>query len=934
MQREWGMWCGRALPGLVLLVLLVLSTGAVGDVAPLRLGAQDDARAVQPHSRFWRDGRATATVAAVSLAPEKFRPLPPDPNWGFDPQAAYWFRLQLHNPAAQAQTRILLLDFPLMDHLALYVPDAHGGFRQSVTGDGEDWKKRPLAIRQLALPVTVPAATTLPVYIRLASSGNMIFPARLYSPERFWAAMSRQQLWQGMFYGAILLLIIYSSFLYATVRERVFLFYALALLPTVGYLACIDGLVFQLLPYPGLWQDLAVSYGIGLSDLLYLQFALLYLQVAPGSFWFRLSRGLQFLCLLALLLLPALGPTYGALCVLLLALLVCAVILLMGFMSRPKAWAVALYFVVGWAIFLVNALAAVLAALTLIPFLDSFIVGVKLGLVASVILLFLGLSLQLRLLKAAEAKSREDALLAQAQSQAKSQFLAMMSHEIRTPMNGVLGMAELLKTTGLNHEQGRIVDTMESSGNALMEVINDVLDHAKIESGRMELELAVLDLDALLEECLDLFRARIYKQQLTLLCSLSEDVPTEIVGDALRLRQVITNLLSNAVKFTTHGGIEVRLSAVLEPDAETLQLFIAVKDSGIGVAPSQREHIFDSFMQADASTSRQYGGTGLGLSISRELCRLMGGDLSLDSEPGRGSIFTASVRVQRVPAARERMHWPAALGATRLLLVEADARFNDVMQAEASSHSLQVQCVQTGAAALQCLQAAAAAGTPFHLLATALQLPDMNGLSLLGRMATEPALASCQTLLFALPQLQPSPGVLVHAGVAHAFTRPVFARELRQAVLMVLQRQTEQPLAVAEQLPQYAGLRVLVAEDNRTNQVVVQGLLRRFGIQAELAENGEQAVAACRRARPPFSLVLMDCEMPVMDGYAATQAIRQHEAQEQRMRTPIIAVSAHVTQHHIDNCYAAGMDDHVAKPLSLRVLAEKLARWSALPGTH
>lgn len=226
------------------------------------------------------------------------------------------------------------------------------------------------------------------------------------------------------------------------------------------------------------------------------------------------------------------------------------------------------------------------------------------------------------------------------------------------------------------------------------------------------------------------------------------------------------------------------------------------------------------------------------------------------------------------------------------------------------------------------LREMAQAGRPFDLLVTALQLPDMNGLSLHERVTHDPLLQNVKTLLYALPQLQPSPGVLVHAGVAHAFERPLMAIELRKAVLSVIDRQPAEMAPIRDVLPQYPSLRVLVAEDNHTNQLVIMGLLRRFGISPELAENGEQALAMFRRARQPFDLVLLDCEMPVMDGYSAAREMRLLESVEGKARVPLIAVSAHVTQHHVDNCYAAGMDDHLPKPVSLRMLAEKLARWA------
>lgn len=353
-----------------------------------------------------------------------------------------------------------------------------------------------------------------------------------------------------------------------------------------------------------------------------------------------------------------------------------------------------------------------------------------------------------------------------------------------------------------------------------------------------------------------------------------------------------------------------------------------VSDTGIGIPENRLPYIFDSFVQADVSTSRNYGGTGLGLSISRDLCRLMGGDLTAKSESGRGSVFTATVYVQSVPGSVTRMSWPDHLPIVRLLLVDEDSHFCSVMESEASSKGLIVESVQSGELAMIRLREMAQVGRPFDLLVTALQLPDMNGLSLHERVTHDPLLQNVKTLLYALPQLQPSPGVLVHAGVAHAFERPLMATDLRKAVLSVIDRQPAETTPVRDMLPQYPSLRVLVAEDNHTNQLVIIGLLRRFGISPELAENGEQALAMFRRARQPFDLVLLDCEMPVMDGYSAAREMRLLESVEGKVRVPLIAVSAHVTQHHVDNCYAAGMDDHLPKPVSLRMLSEKLARWA------
>lgn len=925
-------WCFLRLArfhGLCLVFLFLLVPGARGEVVPASPDVVTlDARtvALAPHLYWWRDEGARHDIGSISQHPEWFQSPLAYPNWGFDPDAAYWFRLTLRNPGTIPVERILYIDFPVLDHVHVYVPDGQGGYRRMVTGDTERWDERPLPVRQLALPLSIPADSDSVIYIRVGSSSNILVPIRLYSPPAFLAEIGRQQMQDGMFYGAMLLLLAYNLFLFFTAREKVFLLYVLALVPTIGSLLCVDGLVFAFFPVTGLIQNLSLSVFIGLSVVFYLLFSLYYLNIERQSRWYRLSVFFMLVVLLLILILPWLGPTHGAMAVLGSGALASAFILLMSIAAIKTEKSVAIFFVMGWAFFLVNTIATALSVMAWIPLFEYFILGMKVGLLLTVILLSMGLGVHVRRLKKMEANSREEALLSQAQSQAKSQFLAMMSHEIRTPMNGVLGMAELLKSTGLSHEQSRILSTMETSGNALLDVINDVLDHAKIEAGHMSLELASFQIDKLIEESVALFRARIYKQRLSLLCSVAQDVPSEVIGDMVRLRQVLINLLSNAVKFTKNGHVELRIETFGR--GTDIGLRVMVMDTGVGISENRLPYIFDSFVQADASTARQYGGTGLGLSISRDLCRLMGGDLTVKSESGVGSIFTATVYVKSVPGASSRVSWPSGLPVVRLLLVDGDTQFCSVMIADGSFSGLIIESALSGEEALLRLHDAAQSGKPFDLVATALELPDMNGLSLHERVSRDPLLQNVKTLLFALPQLQPSPGVLVHAGVAHAFERPIMASELRQAVLTVVYHQPTETLPVKDVMPQYPTLRVLVAEDNHTNQLVVLGLLRRFGIQPELAENGEQAVSMVRRARQPFDLLLLDCEMPIMDGYNAAREIRLLEAVEGRTRVPIVAVSAHVTQHHVDNCYAAGMDDHLAKPVSLRMLGEKLARWA------
>lgn len=916
----------------LMLALLCLAAPVWAEPQTVQIGPDFSEEDLTPYFSYWRDGSGTASLEQAQAALKFGSGLPHRGNLGFDP-AAHWVHFQAQNQSDQARPLILRLAFPVLDHASFYAPGADGAYHEWKSGDSEPWELRPWKQPFVAFSLTLPPRSSQEFYLRLQTSSAAILAVTLHQPEHFWMTISRLQLWQGLFYGAILVVVLYNMFLFFSTGERVYLLYASVLVPIIGYLACMDGLFFAFVPISGLFQNLAFPAFIMLACLISLHFARYYLDLQAQPRLDHMIRRTGVVALGALALLPPLGPMYGAELVLIVGSLACVVLLLAGGLALRFDREVASYFVLGWSSFFVCQIGAAAAAFGLLPYLDIFVDAIKLSIFVMVVMLSLGLGRRLRLMKRVQESSEKEVMLAQAQSRAKSDFLAVMSHEIRTPLNGVMGMAELLKATGLNTEQSRIVGTMEASGNALIDVINDVLDYSKIEAGKMSLETTVFDVDQLLDEGLALLKPRIYKQQLSLLCSVARDVPTELKGDVARLRQVIVNLLSNAVKFTSRGGIELKVQVLPQsPDEQHITLRITVSDTGIGISPDQLERIFDSFSQAESSTARKFGGTGLGLSISRQLCRLMDGDISVESEPGKGSHFHARVVLERVPEAREREYWPSDLGLTRVLLVDSDASFCTVMQAEASLPLLHIESVQTGQEAQARLHEAAGQHDGFDFLVTALQLRDMNGLSLHDRVRRDPSLAQVRTLLYALPQLQPSPGVLVHAGVVQAFPRPVRALELRQALLDALRHERtglETPSGGPDiALPQFPGLKVLVAEDNRTNQLVIQGFLRKLGIQPVLVDNGRQAVTVFKASN--YDLVLMDCEMPILDGYSASQEIRRYEAEHELPRVPILAISAHVTQHYIDNCYAAGMDDHIPKPVNSRLLQEKIERWAVV----
>ena len=859
----------------------------------------------------------------------QFSPIELDRLTAAEPDGALWLRFRL---APGKHEQLLRVFAPDLSHLNLYVLDGDTLIEQLNTGTGQPQAERPLPSSDFMLPLPQ-NEKPLDVYLRLVSD-HQLRPYITLQSAVMTAANQNQTLIYGLLFGCLGMLILYSLVRYAYSRSRSSFWLAGCETLLMLSLLLLLNLAGPWLPNWHAVQTPGAYFALLLTAPCGLMFAYrFFTPLGPHPLNKLLMGDILFIVVCSLLLLfvntlPLNIMTYA---------LVALAGLSMLFVSAyhwQKGYRPARLFVAAMVVFNIGTLIMLPALLGLTLVAPQGLIMTLLGLICiSGVLMSIALSERQRSITEDRFSVSRDLAASNAEINAKAEFLAKISHEIRTPMNGVLGMTELLLGTPLSVKQRDYVQTIHSAGNELLTLINEILDISKLESGQIELDDVQFDLNALIEDCLSIFRAKAEQQNVELISFIQPQVPRVISGDPTRLRQTLLSLLENALKKTDEG--EILIVVALDERSVKPRLRIAVQDSGEPMDTEERDALMHAELHSKHFLSATRLGGNLGLVIARQLIRLMHGEFGIKSGANQGSTLWLTL-----PLDPDRLEHPTSdldgpLQGARVLVVDDNDTCRKVLVQQCSAWGLNVSAVASGKEALALLRTKAHLRDYFDVVLLDQNMPGMTGMQLAAKIKEDPSL-NHDILLIMLTGISNAPSKIIarNSGIKRILAKPVAGYTLKTTLADELNQRNKglslsQHLTTGPTLPVKvpSDFRILVAEDNSISTKVIRGMLGKLNLQPDTASNGEEALQAMKAQR--YDLVLMDCEMPILDGFSATQQLRAWEVGNQRIRTPVVALTAHILAEHKERARQAGMDGHMAKPVELSQLRELIEHWVA-----